>query len=369
MKLTISRYFLFGLLLGWSLSHTSVFGQPAGTTSSATVGGNAGTPGKATTPVSADSLRAALEKNVTIDFTGNSLNDAINHFREKAGIAIHIDPVAIGLLGMTDAPDGVVQPGIVQPGFPGGIVQQPNQGQFKLKATNEKAGQVLRRMLNPYGLTYIISQDALLVTTEEMAMVRQFRQRVTVNLEDVPLKKAVRDLARNHGINLVIDPKVAKQSDAPVSLQLDNTTVETTLRLLAEVGGLKAVRMGNVIFVTTDEKAKRIREEEQHQFDNPLNPNHPGPIAQPPVFRGAIGGFGGIAVPGFAPAGAPQILPMPVNPDAPPPPMAEPGVPPEKKRIIEINPPQGTSVPGIGAPSAPPRDLPVERKIAVPEQK
>ncbi len=359
MKTSISRYFLFGLLLGWSLSHASVFGQATGTTSSsAAVGGVAG---KATPVSSAETLRAALDKKISIDFTGNTLNDAINHFREKVGVALHIDPMALGMLGIGDPNDGVVQPG-----FPGGIVQ-PNQGQFKLKATDEKAGQVLRRMLNPAGLTYVITQDALLVTSEESAVLRQYRQRVSVDLDEVPLKKAVRDLAKNHGISLVIDPKVAKQSDAPVSLQLDNASIETTLRLLAELGGLKAVRMGNVMFVTTDEKAKRIREEEAHQFDNPLNPNIPGAIGQPAVFRGMAGGFGGIAVQGF-PAPAVQALPVPVNPDAPPPPppgvdlpVAPPGgeKAPAKKRVIEINPQQGGgAAPSIGTPAAPPRDLP-----------
>ncbi|MSU79583.1 MAG: hypothetical protein EXS16_16025 [Gemmataceae bacterium] len=372
MKTSISRYFLFGLLLGWSLSHANVFGQATGTaSSSAAVGGGTGT---TTTATTAEKLRASLEKKVTLDFTGNSLNDAINHFRDKTGIAIHIDPMALGMIGIGDGNDGGIQPNIVQPGIPGVIVQ-PNQGQFKLKSTDEKAGQVLRRMLNPYSLTYVIMQDALLVTTEEMAVLRQYRQRVSVDLEDVAMKKAVRDLAKNHGISLVIDPKVAKQSDTLVSLQLDNASIETTLRLLAELAGLKAVRMGNVIFVTTDEKAKKIRDEEQHQFDNPLNPNNPGGGIIPQMLRGMVGGgFGGIAAQGFAGPGA-QAVPVPLNPDvAPPPPGIEPAAPPvkkegvqssdpapAKKRIIEINPEPGSSEPSVGVPTAPPRPLPPGR--------
>src|ERR1051326_1488482 len=117
------------------------------------------------------------------------------------------------------------------------------------------------------------------------------RQRTSVDLEDIPLKKAVRDLARQHGINLVIDPRIAKQADTPVSLQLDNTGLETTIRLLAELANVKAVRMGNVMFVTSEERAKKIREEEAHQFDNPLNPNLPWFGAA--GVGGGFGGFGG----------------------------------------------------------------------------
>jgi type II secretory pathway component HofQ len=284
MRTIISRWFLFGLLAGWALTHASVFAQSS-------TGKNAS---------AIEKLRANLDKNVTIDYSGQSLTDVLNHFREKTGVPLNIDQFALMQMGV---------PGL-----------DPNPGQVTLKATNEKAGQVLRKLLNAHQLCYVVFEDSLLVTTEDMAAMRQMRQRVSVDLDNVPFDKAVRSLAKNHGLNLVIDPKVMKQSESPITLQLDNAGIETAVRLLAELANLKAVRMGNVMFVTTEEKAKKIRDEESHQFDNPLNPNLP-PVT--PNIRAGIGAaLGGIMVPRVAPA-IPQAIPIPapsvrgVNPNPP----------------------------------------------------
>ncbi len=291
MRTIISRWFLFGLLLGWSLTHATVFGQPAGKTSD-----------KAT---AADKLRANLDKNVTLDFSGQSLTEVLNHFRDKTGITLHVDQVALMQIGI-DMGGGI--PGGFFP--PGGAA--PMQPQLQLKATNEKASQVLRKLLNSHQLTYILFEDAVLVTTEEIALMRQMRQRVSVDLDEVPFNKAVRSLAKSHGINLVIDPKVAKQAEAPVSLQLESTGLETAVRLLAELANLKSVRMGNVMFITTPEKAEKIRKEEPQQLDNPFNPNMP---VGPPMLRG--GGFGGVMPmparvgPALPPQGIPNLVPPP----------------------------------------------------------
>jgi hypothetical protein len=278
MRTMISRWFMFGLLLGWALTHATVFGQQsAGKTASAL-----------------EKLRANLDKNITLDYNGQSLTDVLNHFRDKTGVAINIDQVAL------------MQMGVGQPMIPDG-----NAGQVTLKATNEKASQVLRKLLNTHQLCYILFEDSVLVTSDEMAAMRQMRQRVSVDLEDVPFNKAVRNLAKNHGLNLVIDPKVTKQSEAAVSLQLENAGIETAVRLLAELANLKAVRMGNVMFVTTEEKATKIREEEQQQLDNPLNPNLP--VAPPNIRVGIGGAFSGI-MPLRAPPAIPQAIPNLVPP-------------------------------------------------------
>jgi hypothetical protein len=331
MRTLISRWFLFGLLFGWALTHATVFGQQTGKTTD-------------TKPVTVDKIRQGLDKTITIDYTGQTLAEALNHFREKTGLPINIDSVAF----MNQMP---------MP--PGG---DPMGGQVTIKGTNEKASQILRRTLSAHRLSYVFIDDAILVTSEDTAVMRQMRQRVSVDLDEVPLKKAARDLAKNHGINLVIDPKVMKQAEAPVSLQLDNTGIETTMRLLAELASLKAVRMGNVVFITNEEKAKRIQDEEKHQFDNPLNPNMPG-IAYPPAI-GLVGGFGGIAMP----AQAIQKVAPPVVDVAPPPPVQAP--PPPVKPIDPVNrggsapanPPPPPPLPSVQRPVEPPPTLPPGRQ-------
>lgn len=304
MRKQFSHCLLFGLLIAWALSHATVFGQPSAK------------------PTGGDRLRQGLDKIVTVDYTGQSLSEALNHLRDKTGLAITIDQNTVLQLGVN--PDD-------------------NVGQVQIKATSEKASQVLRKMLMPYGLTYVVFEDAVLITTEEMAIVRQMRQRVSVDLEDVPFRKAIRELARAHGINVVLDPKVMKQVDTPVSLQIDNTGVETTIRLLAELASLKAVRMGNVMFVTSEDKARKIRDEESHQYDNLLNPNLAG-VAMPALFGGA--GIGRAV--GRGPANAlPAIpeMPVPANPPVPPQGVESPAAPDTNRNQQEAKSPPKKQVP------------------------
>src|SRR5437868_3887015 len=154
MRTIISRWFMFGLLVGWALTHATAFAQPAVKTTD-----------KDATAI--DKLRASLDKNITIDYTGNSLTEVLNHFREKAGVPINVDQMALMQTGV-DFGNNI-------PGNPAPVT---------VKATNEKAGQVLRKLLNTHQLTYIFFEDAVLVTTEESAVLRQMRQRVTINVED-----------------------------------------------------------------------------------------------------------------------------------------------------------------------------------------
>lgn len=347
MRSMISRWFLFGLLLGWSLTHANVFGQPAGSTDA-----------KKTTPI--DKLRQGLERKITVDYSGGSLVEVLNHIRDRSGLNISLDDQALMMVGMNPggAPDGVIQ-------------------QFNLKAKDEKASTVLRKFLNTYRLCYVVFEDSILITSEDMAVMRQMRQRVSVNVEDVAAKTAIRELAKKHGINLVFDPKVTQQADTVVSLQVDNTGIETAVRLLAELASLKAVRMGNVLFVTSADKAKVIREEEQHQFDNPLNPNVP----QPPIvnFGGGFGMIGGGVAPravppiGIAVPGNPGVLPPDVVPPPPPKEAPEPGRnpggdAPVKKVVIPVPPAPDQPVPArpvldrpTGVPQPAPRREPADR--------
>ncbi len=311
-----TRWLFLGLVLAWSLSHASVFGG----------GGEKKSPASAT-----ERIRQGLEQNITVNYTGQSLRDAIQHLREKTNLPISLDQMVLLQMGIN--PD-------------------ENTGQIELKATNEKAGAVMRKALNAFRLSYVIFEDSVLVTTEDFAVHRQMRQRVSVDIEDVPFSKAARDLARANGVNLIIDPRVSAKAKEKISLQIDNLGLETAIRLLAELADVKSVRMGNVLFVTTDERAEKIRKEEQQ--NDPFNPN---PLLPPgAVGPGGIGGFGGINV---MPARPGVAVPGIAVPD-----IGAPDRPVENKAAPPAPPAPGNAVPGNAAPgAAPARDLP-----AVPPQ-
>jgi hypothetical protein len=258
------RWFAFGFVFAWALSHRVAVAQNE----------------KETRPAPSDRIRRTLEQVIAFDYNGQSFREAMEHLQSKTNLPIVIDPIAVQSVGLIE-------------GVPAAI---------EFKNVRGKVRQALQNLLHNYGLTYVVLEDTLLITTEESAFQRQMRQRVPVDLNDVPASKALRDLARQTGISLVIDPRVGKATSQKVTLELDEATVETSLRLVAEFVDLKAVRMGNVIFVTDAARAAKIRKEEPAQ-PNPLDPRAPLINA----LGGALGaGFiGGVGAPAIAVPAAP----------------------------------------------------------------
>ena len=78
-----------------------------------------------------------------------------------------------------------------------------------------------------------------------------------------------------------------------------NPNDAASVRLMAELADLKAVRMGNVLFITTEPRAEKIRQEEASTPDV-LPPAVPVAPAGGPGFGG--GGFGMIGGAGVGPA-------------------------------------------------------------------
>src|SRR5262249_11970800 len=93
---------------------------------------------------------------------------------------------------------------------------------------------------------------------------RQVGQRVTVDFDQVPLDKALQQLAKETGTNLVLDPRQAPKVKDAVTLKLDDVPLEIAVRLMAEMTGLRSVRQSNVLFVTTKEVAAELRKEEEN---------------------------------------------------------------------------------------------------------
>jgi hypothetical protein len=240
-------------------------------------------------PKNAAAIRKALDEKITLDFNTQSLQEAIDHLQQKTRVRFVLDST----LGLQGGGGGVI-PGI--PGGPGMPFMQ-----LTLKSDNGKVRTALQNMLSPHQLTYVILADSVLITTEEFGHQRQMRQRVDVDLKEVALKDALKKLADDTGATLIIDPRQSDKAQGKVSIQLDDVTVETAVRLLTELADLSSVRVGNVLFVTTEHRAEKLRKENQH-LNNMFNP-YSNPVFQ--AVGGVFGGFGGgppVVVPAEAPA-------------------------------------------------------------------
>src|SRR5205814_856089 len=117
-----------------------------------------------------------------------------------------------------------------------------------------------RTVCSQHGLTFAIVGDHILISTEDVVNYRQLRQRVSVDLDGIALPKALKDLSVQTATNLLLDPRSIKTAgDAKITLQLEDVPLDTAVRLMAEMAGLKPVRLGNVLFVTTEERAERLK--------------------------------------------------------------------------------------------------------------
>ncbi len=184
-----------------------------------------------------ENMRQALDQPVTVKIDKQTLAAAVETLRQKTKINIVLDnPTIRQQLGF--APD-----------------QSPVQVQVDLK--DVKVRTALRNILAPYNLSFAIIGDTVVVTTEDMAALRQMRQRVSVDLNKVELGEALRKLGRDTATNLIVDARAEKEAKTEVSLQLEDVPLETAVRLLADEAGLKPVRVGNALFVTKKDIAAK----------------------------------------------------------------------------------------------------------------
>lgn len=221
----------------------------------------------------AEKVRKALEENVSLDLADQDLTQAIKNLREQTKLNIVLDRGALMQMGIS-----------------------PEEMQVSVKLPNVKLRSGLRVLLSQCNLNYAIVGDLVVITTEELAIQRQARQRVNLDLKEVPLKMALHQLACETATNLVLDARTGKEGQTPVTLTLEDVPLETAVRLLAELAGLKPARIGNVFFVTTEARADKLRADPENNLPvpNPATgvtmPSRPGvqvdeivPPVPPPV--------------------------------------------------------------------------------------
>jgi hypothetical protein len=144
----------------------------------------------------------------------------------------------------------------------------------------------------------------------------------------VDLAAALKQLSRETATNLMLDTRVGKEAKTDVSLQMEDVPLETAVRLVSEMAGLKPVKVGNVLFVTTKTLANEMRNDpDLNQPGANVNPGMMpgvpgGPFPPGGVFPGGVpGGIGAPIAPGAAgtaPAGAIPGVEKAIDPDSKP---------------------------------------------------
>lgn len=260
--------------------------------------------------------RKALDEVGDMNYQARTLTDLVNELKARLRVPVILDNQVFAF-GLDPA----------QP------VVNVNLRQVKLRDG-------LRAALAPLNLHFGLTQDGVVISTEEGVILRQMRQRVGVDCDGTDFASAMRQLAADTGANIVLDPRLGERAKKPVTLKLEDVPLETAVRLLAEVADLRAVRMNNVLYVTTGERARTLRED----ADGPTPPPPAGPFfpgggdAVPLPVPGGPGGVPGGIEPG------PGVVPPP-----PPPVQAVPAVPLRPAPVKEVE-----KIPGGVLPPPPP---------------
>jgi hypothetical protein len=147
-----------------------------------------------------------------------------------------------------DAPD-IFETQVKLPAYPGRV----------------RLGDALRHALScvpTNNATFLVRRGAIEVTTTERATLPiPLLKMVTVRLQRVTLAEALHTLAEEAGVSVVVDVRVAERTRRLVTVNLANEAVWNVMHALLNMGGLRAVAIGNFLYVTSAENATRLHRE------------------------------------------------------------------------------------------------------------
>jgi hypothetical protein len=144
---------------------------------------------------------------------------------------------------------------------------------------------ILARVPVRSGAVFLIRSDHVEITTaaavrRELGLRNLDIKLVWEEFGDVPLDRALKDMAETAGVNVVIDNRIKKQAKAKVTASLYNVPVETAVEALARMAGLAVVMRDNVLFVTSPRNARHLLKSKRW-FAEPRRQPKPTPTAPP----------------------------------------------------------------------------------------
>jgi hypothetical protein len=142
---------------------------------------------------------------------------------------------------------------------------------------------VLRQLLNQVNATFLVRSDHIEIIPvqarpenwpgNQEAGGRPVLPLVYAEIEARPLQDALRDISEATDVSVVIDARVAeKEAKTAVTAALKNVPLDTAVRLLADMAGLKAVLVDNVLYVTTRANARQMEVERQRRLGGEAPP-------------------------------------------------------------------------------------------------
>jgi hypothetical protein len=299
------------------------------------------------TETPAEKAHKALRKPVDLEIHGSSLQEAVNQLRQQTGLNFVLDPSA--------------NPNPLGPLVPT-LNPTPVSGQFH----HVPLGKAVRELFRPHSLTCAAAGDTLWIGSPQVCLERQMEQVVSVDAKDLPLEALVGRLARDSGVNILLDRRVGKERQEKLTLHLEDVALLTAVELVAGEAGLQMVRLDSVLYVTIEQRAQALRRNHKanrvsESSQPPVGaPSAPGTVPQGAgmlgvqgagalgALGGGLGALGNLGVGGGGFVGNIPAGKMPLTPPLPPkkvePNKEEPKKQPEvKPGRAKPEPPRGTT--------------------------
>lgn len=213
---------------------------------------DAPTPGNQPSQPKSD-LRAALSTVVpNSEFDSDSVKDAVSFIGDRFNVPIVIDVKAFQSVGVQDIDGATVRLGRVS--------------QLRLDA-------LLRLLLSQVQADFR-HQDGLIVVVpiEFTAPERLLRRPVDANFNGVTLGDACKQLTDSTGVSIVVDARCGEEAKRAVTAVLNQTPLDTAVRLLADMADLKSVVIDNALYVTSKANGAVLQQEQEQAGPRPTYP-------------------------------------------------------------------------------------------------
>jgi len=194
-----------------------------------------------------------------IDDPRFTLQDALDYLAEFYDLSFDVDEKAFAEAYGKKHPNSVLAEPIADK------TPIPKMRGIHLDRLLEK---ILERLAVPSGATFLVRRGRIFITTGAAASKEilgdgslPLPRLVHRRMEKRLLRDALEDLAEYSDATIVLDESVNEKAKDPVSARFLNATVDTAVRIIADRGGLTVVRLDNVFYVTSREKATKLRED------------------------------------------------------------------------------------------------------------
>jgi hypothetical protein len=187
-----------------------------------------------------------------------TLQDALDYLADRYDLSFDVDEKAFAKAIGKDKPRSILAE-------PVATTPIPKMRGVSLERVLEK---ILARVEVDSGATFLIHKDQIFITTGAAAS-KEILGDITLplprllhrHMEKRLLRDALEEIAEYTDATVVLDESVGDKAKETVSARFLNATPETAVRIVADRTGLTVVRIDNVLYVTTREKAEKLRED------------------------------------------------------------------------------------------------------------